>query len=324
MTEPLPLTDRARAIVAIGHRLIGFGLIVGALVVLWTQYRSLNVQELFQHAERWGGGRIATAVGFCILSFLLLGVLEWLGLNWSGVSVRLRTAMIGSAIVNGITHSLGANVVIAAFARAWAYRRTGLPLLPSAMTTLFNALSFTLGLSAMAGLGLAVTAKADLQGAGLDPLAARMTAGALLAFPLLYIAACARWPLAPLPGGVRLPVWPLAVAQAVIGVLDTLLAAAILWILVGEGAPPLPAFVIAYVVACLMGLASFSPGGLGVFEAALLIVLPNTAPEALAAGMIGYRLIFYLLPLLTALGLAAPGLWQDGRASRARLTEASP
>lgn len=324
MTGPFAFTDRTRSIVAIGHRLVGFLLIVGALVVLWTQYRDLSLQDLLQHAERWGGVRIATAIGFCILSFVLLGLLEWLGLNWSGVSVRLRTAMIGSAVVNGITHSLGANVVIAALARSWAYRRTGLRLLPSATTTLFAALSFALGLSAMVGLGLAVTGEETLRAAGLAPLGARMTAGVLLCLPVLYIAACARWPLAPLPGGVRLPIWPLALAQAVLGVVDVLLASAILWMLVGEAAPPFPAFVVAYAVACLIGLASLSPGGLGVFEAALLVVLPTTAPEALAAGMIGYRLVFYLLPLLAALALAALSLWADSRAPAAEQPETAP
>lgn len=316
MTGPFALISRPRSVVVIGHRLVGSFLIVAALVVLWTQYRDLNVQDLLQHIALWGLGRIATAVAFCILSFFLLGLLEWLGLHWSGISLSLRAAMIGSAIVNGITHSLGANVVIAAFARSWAYRRTGLQLAPSTTTTLFAAVSYGLGLAGMVGLGLAVTDGGILHATGLDPFFARVLAGALLSLPVIYIAVCARWPLIPLVGGVRLPVWPLALAQSVLGIIDVLLASAILWMLVGEAAPPFTAFVVAYAVACLIGLASFSPGGLGVFEAALLVVLPTTAPEALAAGMIGYRLVFYLLPLLAAIALAALSLRRDNRAAR--------
>lgn len=82
------------------------------------------------------------------------------------------------------------------------------------------------------------------------------------------------------------------------GIIDVLLALAILWVLVGEAAPPFTAFVAAYAIACVIGLASFSPGGLGVFEAALVVALPTAAPEALAAGMIGYRLVVVVLVLI--------------------------
>lgn len=324
MRLPNLKTGRMRSAVMIGHRLIGFGLIIAASIVLWRQYRDLNLETLLQQAERWGGLRVAVALGFCVISFLLLGLLEWLGLTWSGAFVRLRTALIGSVIVNGITHSLGANVVVAAFARSWAYRRSGLPLLPSATTTLFVAVSYALGLAVMVGLGLAVADAASIRTAGLEPLAARLLAGFLLALPVLYVIACIRWPLASLPGAVRLPAWPLALTQTVIGGVDTLLSAAILWLLIGDAAPPFPAFVIAYAIACLIALASFSPGGAGVFEAALLLVLPGVDPSALAAGMIGYRIVFYLLPLLAALGLAAQSLSGDVTPSRHHRTEAPP
>ncbi|MGO4410756.1 MULTISPECIES: lysylphosphatidylglycerol synthase domain-containing protein [unclassified Brevundimonas] len=299
-----------RRIFAVGRPLIGVALMVAAVAVLWTQYRDLSGRDLLHQAASWGPGGVATAVALCAASFALLGVLEWLGLHWSGVSVRLRTALIGSTIVNGITHSLGANVVVATFARSWAYRRAGLRLLPSATTTLFGALSFALGLAAMVGLGLAVADGPQLRAAGLGVPAGRALAIVLLSAPTLYVIACTRWPLAPLTMQLRLPDGPLALGQVVIGVVDNILAAAILWMLIGAAAPPFQTFVLAYAIACLIGLASASPGGLGVFEASLLLVLPDTDPQALAGGMIGFRLIFYLLPLLVALGLAVWGMIQ--------------
>jgi uncharacterized membrane protein YbhN (UPF0104 family) len=75
------------------------------------------------------------------------------------------------------------------------------------------------------------------------------------------------------------------------------------------------AFVGAYAVACIVGLVSSVPGGAGVFESAMAALLPGVAPAALAAAFLGYRLAYYLLPLmLAALVLAADMLRTRRRA----------
>ncbi|MFI4950356.1 MAG: hypothetical protein ACHP7A_04895, partial [Caulobacterales bacterium] len=94
-----------------------------------------------------------------------------------------------------------------------------------------------------------------------------------------------------------------------LGVVDNGIAAAILWILLPHGGPNYVTFVGAYAVACIVGLASSVPGGAGVFESAMAALLPAVEPAALAAAFLGYRLAYYILPLiLAALALAADTL----------------
>ena len=61
-----------------------------------------------------------------------------------------------------------------------------------------------------------------------------------------------------------------------------------------------------FVTATLLGFASHSPGGLGVFDAAMLIALWEYDAEELLAGLLIFRLLYYILPF--ALALAVLGI----------------
>jgi glycosyltransferase 2 family protein len=53
-----------------------------------------------------------------------------------------------------------------------------------------------------------------------------------------------------------------------------------------------------FVSATLLGFASHSPGGLGVFDAAMLIGLWQLDREELLAGMLLFRVLYYIIPFV--------------------------
>jgi phosphatidylglycerol lysyltransferase len=67
-------------------------------------------------------------------------------------------------------------------------------------------------------------------------------------------------------------------------------------------------FLALFVTASLVAIFSHVPAGLGVFEAVILVAMPDTpAQPAVAAALVIYRIVYYLLPLILAglvLGLA--------------------
>ena len=87
-----------------------------------------------------------------------------------------------------------------------------------------------------------------------------------------------------------------------LSLLDWALAAAVLYVLLPPGLPfGFLSFVGLFALANLGGLISNVPGGIGVFEAVVLLAVPDGgASGAVAAALIGYRLIYYLLPLVVA------------------------
>src|SRR5690606_20880130 len=56
-----------------------------------------------------------------------------------------------------------------------------------------------------------------------------------------------------------------------------------------------------FVSATLLGFASHSPGGLGVFDAAMLVALWQFDKEELLASLLLFRLLYYIAPFTLAL-----------------------
>ena len=83
----------------------------------------------------------ALAVLFSALSFLLMGVVEWIGLRWAGARVSLPAATAGFIIASGIAHSLGSTLIVSGAIRARIYARYGVSLRQVAATTLFQAVA---------------------------------------------------------------------------------------------------------------------------------------------------------------------------------------
>jgi uncharacterized membrane protein YbhN (UPF0104 family) len=292
-------------------RILPFLLLAAAGWVLWREFHHLSLTEVVGAMSAWGRGAIATAIGLAVASFLLMGVIEWVGLRWTGARLPLGVALWGAFLANAIAHSIGANLLVSGAIRARVYERHGVRLSQVAATTLFAGMSFAVGLAALSGGGLLAASTADLAATAIPAGAARVLGAALLGAALGYVVLCAlrRRPIAAFGRSLTLPTLGDAIAQLTVGVADNAIAAAIVWILLPQGGVSYPGFVGAYAVACVAGLVSSVPGGAGVFESALATLLPHIGSAALAAAFLGYRLSYYLLPLtLGALALAAETL----------------
>ena len=92
------------------------------------------------------------------------------------------------------------------------------------------------------------------------------------------------------PWTVTLPGGPLTLLQIAIGIVDLGFCALAMYVLVPDE-PNLGFVVVAviFVSATLLGFASHSPGGLGVFDAAMLVGLWQMDREDLLAGMLLFR-----------------------------------
>jgi uncharacterized membrane protein YbhN (UPF0104 family) len=105
---------------------------------------------------------------------------------------------------------------------------------------------------------------------------------------------------------VALPPGPLTLLQIVIGIIDLAFCALAMYVLMPDD--PHISFVmlaVIFVSATLLGFASHSPGGLGVFDAAMLVALWQFDKEQLLAGLLLFRLLYYILPFTLSLLILA-------------------
>ncbi len=87
-----------------------------------------------------------------------------------------------------------------------------------------------------------------------------------------------------------------------LGVIDLSSAAGVLYVLLPSHAGlDYLTFLAIYAFACVLGIASNAPGGIGVFEATMLKTVAAPSQAALFASLLLFRVIYYLVPFVLAL-----------------------
>ncbi|PZQ63566.1 MAG: hypothetical protein DI570_08505 [Phenylobacterium zucineum] len=300
--------------------LVAFVLLGAAAYILWREFHDISAAEVAAAIRAWGWDSIVIAVGLSASSFLIMGFVEWMGLRWAGAQVPLPRALAGSFVASSIAHTLGANLIVSGAVRARFYARHGITLRQVAAATLFHGFSFTVGIATLAGLAFLLAGSRELTAVSRIPTSVADSAGVILITGVLgYVVLCAvlHRPLRAFGHSVRLPSWRVAIAQICIGATDNAVAAAILWVLLPDGAIGYFTFVGAYAPSVVVGLVSHVPGGMGVFEGSISTLIKGVHPAALAAAFLGYRVFFFLLPLLIgSLSLAVDTLREQARRSR--------
>jgi uncharacterized membrane protein YbhN (UPF0104 family) len=117
---------------------------------------------------------------------------------------------------------------------------------------------------------------------------------------------------------VVLPDAKLTMVQILIGIFDLGLSGfAIFALLPTQSDVDFASVLVTFVLSTLLGFASHAPGGLGVFDAAMLVSLRQFETEKLVAAVLLFRLLYYITPFtlaLTALGIRE--LWNGVNKSR--------
>jgi len=172
-------------------------------------------------------------------------------------------------------------------------------------------ISVPVGLAALAW-PLLLSGTPGLERLPIPSWSAWLALGAFAAYLPAYMVTLHRGVLAGLlPGLAPQPVSVLATLIA-ISTLDWLLAATAVWVALdfSGAALPWPQFLSAFVLASAFGMLSLIPGGLGVFDTALVVLLAPFAggTEQLVSGVLVFRLCYYLVPWLIAVYLGADRL----------------
>ena len=153
-----------------------------------------------------------------------------------------------------------------------------------AQVIVFNAAVFGLGITFFGALGLLWGADQVAPLLHSPLLLLRLGAGATLAALAGFVVLCGlrreirlrgRWVL-------RLPTAGLALRQLVISALELTASALALWVLLPGERIPLATFMTFYAIAIGAGIASHVPGGVGVFEAVMLLVSGAHVPTEVA------------------------------------------
>ncbi|MBV9619562.1 MAG: bifunctional lysylphosphatidylglycerol flippase/synthetase MprF [Gammaproteobacteria bacterium] len=276
--------------------------IFGAVgLILHRQLAHLHVRSVVARLHGIPRSQLLTALGFTALSYWLLSTYEVLALRYLRRVIAYGRIVFTSFIAYAFGHTLGFAVFTGSAIRFRLYATAGVSAIDVATVTAFCSLSLGIGLATISGLSLLF---APAQTATMLHL--RHHWGLLVGAALLVaVAAYAGWTCF---GRGRLEIrgWALRPPGALIGltqiglaVLDVSLSSAVLWSLLPvEAHVPFVTFVGVYAVAVIAGIISHVPGGVGVFEAVILLTLPGVPADALLGSLLAYRAVYYLAPLV--------------------------
>jgi glycosyltransferase 2 family protein len=309
------LRAAARAIdQKVGWNRIGLALsvtiIVAALVVLYRMLHNIDVNEVVVALRATPLHRIALAAGFVAAGYLTLTFYDLFALRTIGrTDVSYLTAALAGFTSYSVGHNVGASVFTGGAVRYRIYSASGLNAIDVAKICFVAGLTFWLGNATVLGLGIAFEPEAASAINQLPPWINRALAVIALGILTTYVVWV--W-VKPRSIGrkswkVTLPGGPLTLLQIVIGIIDLGFCALAMYVLLP--ADPHIGFItlaVIFVSATLLGFASHSPGGIGVFDAAMLVALWQFDKEDLLAGLLLFRLLYYIVPF--ALSLAILGI----------------
>ena len=313
--------DRVRAALP---ALIALVLFLAALEVLRTELRNLTWHELIRAFSNIPVWRLALAVLLTFVSYAVLTGYDFLAFAYLGRRPPARLVTAASFIAYAIANNVGLGMLSGASVRYRFHSRWGISAEELSRVVFSYVVTFWLGLLLIGGLSIALGPLPPEFGVPSHALVAAV-GWSLVLISVGYVAAAAlhlgpvhlfRFEL-PLPGP------SLAAAQLGISVLDWTMAGLVLYVLIAPADVPFPALLGAFLAAQLLGLFSHVPGGLGVFEGSIVLLLKPFLPStALVPALIAYRVVYYLLPLsIAAIGLVADELRQRrSQAARLRAT----
>jgi len=285
--------------------LLSLAIIAVAVVVLVHMLRDIRVDEVLAAVKAIDRQHIAAAAVFVACGYFSLTFYDWFALRTIGrTEIPYRIAALSGFTSYSIGHNIGATVFTGGAVRYRIYSGYGLDAIEVAKICFIAGLTFWLGNATVLGLG--VLHSPDAAG-WIDQLPVwinRCIAVAILAVLFTYLGWV--WS-APREIGrgewkVTLPNGPSTFLQIGIGILDLGCCALAMYMLLPD--EPNIGFVtlaVVFVSATMLGFASHAPGGLGVFDAAMLLALWQFDKEDVLAGLLLFRLLYYLAPFVVAL-----------------------
>lgn len=242
---------------------------------------------------------IGWAVLFVIVNALCAVGVDAYATRYAGHPLRYARIMAPSFI--GATFQRNVGIFGGTAVRFRLYSNLGFSPLQTGKLMLSLFLAFGVGFLTLTGLALVQDAD-ELPGLDLLPSWPEVAGFVFLAASVVFVWLCLRGaPVRLWHWHVTFPPFRDALLQILLAMGDWIAGAAILFVLLPpENRVPFPLFVSVFMIAHNLGTASNAPGGLGVFDATILSLLPMANPAGILASLLAYRGIYYVGPLLLA------------------------
>jgi len=263
------------------------GIDTGVILTALTELRPSQI----------GFAALCVIAAFCTLTFYDYFALRSLGKK----HVPYRIAALSSFTSYTIGHNIGATVFTGGAIRFRIYSEYGLSAIDVAKICFLSGLTFWLGNLVVLGVGMAwhpwAASAIDLLPPTINRLIGLGCLIGIAAYIVWLIMGNNRRELGQNGWKVVLPSARLTLVQIVIGVVDLGFCATAMYLLMpAQPGIDFISLAVVFILATLLGFASHAPGSLGVFDAAMLVALPQFGREQMLATLLVFRILYFMIP----------------------------
>jgi len=301
--------DRLKRIAPFLKPLLILALFAVALRVLQDTLAHYRYRDVVRYLDALPIDQILLAAALTLLGYLVMTGYDTLAFRYIRHPLPYFKIALASFIGYAFNNNAGFSGLVGGSLRYRLYNAWRLTAVEIAKVIVFCTVSFWLGFVLLGGIFF-LTAPPDIPPSIHIPFASIRLLGIVLLLPaigyMLWIG-IRREPVRIKQWEFELPSAGLFVAQLATSCLDWIIAASVLYILLPDSLPlTFSRFLGIFLLAQIAGVASNVPGGIGIFEAIILVFLaPFFSASAILGALVAFRVIYYLLPLLVAILLLA-------------------
>ena len=272
--------------------LVALAAFAAAIWAIHARLDHLSMHLIYARFSALSLPTVLVALAGMLASYSAATLRDRLTLRHLGLSRPWRDMAFISFTAQAVGNSLGETELTGGSVRSRIYGGLGLSEDEGQAVSRMTRISLTVGALLLSGLGLVFEASSFPVHFGIPDRAAIAMGCVLLALVIWHIGNASLL----VPGGLTG-----VLARVGVSLMDWVAAGLVLFALLpAETAIGFAAFVPVFALACLVGGMSGLPGGIGVFEAVILLLVPASPVEGLVASLIAFRAIYYLVPLVIA------------------------
>lgn len=291
-------------------------IIVLAITTLVRTLKGVDTGIILTALTEIAPHRIALAALCVVGAFCTLTFYDFFALRTIGkVHIPYRIAALSSFTSYTIGHNVGATVFTGGAIRFRIYSDYGLTAVDVAKICFLSGLTFWLGNLFVLGIGMvwhpSAASAMDLLPPAMNRLIGLACLSGIGAYFVWLVTGKNRRELGQNGWKVILPSARLTLLQILIGVVDLGFCALAMYLLIPQ--QPYIDFIslaVVFILATLLGFASHAPGSIGVFDAAMLVALPEFIREQLLATLVVFRILYFFIPFGISISImGARELW---------------
>lgn len=280
---------------------LGLFLLGISIAAIHHELRQYNYRDIFNSLISLPPSRLYLAIGFTFLGYLAMAYYDNISFRIIRHYINYKKVIFTGFISAAATNNVGFAFLTGSAIRYRYYSNWGASAIDIAQVIAFENVSFWLGLFTVSGVmflvnPLVVPTQINLPFLSLRPLGILFL---LLVITYIIGSILDKKPLVIRGHEFRFPSLQIALIQISLSSLDWLVAAAALYVLLPVTASlSYLGFLNIFLLAMIAGIVSNVPGGLGVFETIMLLLLEPKIPATAVMGtLLAYRGVYYFLPL---------------------------